>query len=46
MTRRTKDWNEGLSANLRDPDFAREFILAAIEDGMPLKTVLARTIRA
>lgn len=46
MTRRSKDWNEGLSADLKDPEFAREFILAAIEDGMPLKTVLAKTIRA
>ncbi len=46
MTRRSKDWNEGLSADLKDPEFAREFILAAMEDGMPLKTVLARTIRA
>lgn len=46
MTRRSKDWNEGLSDDLKDPEFAREFILAAIEDGMPLKAVLAKTIRA
>ena len=30
----------------RDPEFAREFILASIEDGMILKTVLAKAIRA
>lgn len=46
MAKRSKDWNEGLSADLRDPEFAREFILAAIEDGMLLKTILAKTIRA
>jgi len=46
MTRRSKDWNEGLSADLKDPEFAREFILAAIQDGMQLKTILAKVIRA
>lgn len=46
MSKRSKDWNEGLSADLRDPEFAREFILAAIEDGLPLKAVLTKTIRA
>jgi DNA-binding phage protein len=46
MARRSKDWNEGLSSDLKDRNFAREFILAAIEDGMVLKTVLAKVIRA
>jgi len=23
MARRSRDWNEGLAADLRDPDFAR-----------------------
>jgi DNA-binding phage protein len=46
MTRRSKDWNEGLAEDLRDPGFAREFLTAAVEDGVPLKVALAKVIRA
>ena len=31
MARRSKDWNVGLAQDLRDANFAREFLLAAIE---------------
>ena len=34
MARRTKDWNEGLAKDLKDPEFAREFLLAAVEEGV------------
>ena len=44
--RRSKDWNEGLAQDLQDPQFAREFLTAAVEDGVPLKTALAKVIRA
>lgn len=46
MVRRNKDWNEGLARDLQDPQFARAFLTAAVEDGVPLKTALAKVIRA
>lgn len=46
MTKRSKDWNEGLADDLRDPEFAREFLTAAVEDGVPLKLALGKVIRA
>jgi DNA-binding phage protein len=46
MARRSKDWNEGLAADLQDAAFARQFLAAAVEDGVPLKTALAKVIRA
>ena len=46
MARRSKDWNEGLAEDLRDPEFAREFLTAAVEDGVPLQTALGKVIRA
>lgn len=46
MARRSKDWNESLAEDLQDPKFAREFLTAAVEDGVPLKVALAKVIRA
>lgn len=46
MARRSKDWNEGLAKDLQDPRFAREFLTAAVEDGVPLKVALAKVIRS
>jgi probable addiction module antidote protein len=46
MARRSKDWNEGLAEDLQDAAFARQFLAAAVEDGVPLKTALAKVIRA
>ena len=46
MTRRSKDWNEGLAQDLQDPDFAREFLVAAIDEGVPLQEALAKVVRA
>lgn len=46
MARRTKDWNEGLAAELRNPDFAKAFILAALEEGLSIQKVLGKVIRA
>ena len=46
MARRSKDWNEGLAEDLQDAAFARDFLAAAVEDGIPLKTALAKVIRA
>ena len=46
MAKRSKDWNEGLAEDLRDPRFAREFLTAAVAEGVPLKVALAKVIRA
>ena len=46
MARRSRDWNEGLARDLRNRDFAREFLLAAMEDGIPIQTALGKVIRA
>ena len=46
MTRRSRDWNEELAKDLRDSGFAREFLLALLEEGFTLQEALAKTIRA
>jgi probable addiction module antidote protein len=46
MARRTKDWNEGLAQDLKDPEFAREFLLAAVAEGVSLQHALGKAIRA
>ena len=45
MARRSKDWNEGLAKDLEDPKFAREFILAALEEGTSIQKALGKVIR-
>src|SRR5438105_1150092 len=42
MTERSEDWNEGLASDLQDDEFVREFVAAAIEEGVPLKVVLLK----
>ena len=46
MARRSKDWNEGLARDLQDSEFAREFLMAAIDEGIPLQLALGKVIRA
>jgi DNA-binding phage protein len=46
MARRSRDWNKGLAEDLSDPAFAREFLLAAIDEGVPLQRALGKVIRA
>lgn len=46
MARRSRDWNEELARDLRDSAFAREFLMAAVEEGVPLQAALAKAIRA
>lgn len=45
MTRRTRDWDEGLAEDLTDPRFAREFLLAAVEEDISLQEALAKVIK-
>jgi len=42
MTERSEDWNVGLAQDLQDDEFVREFVAAAIEEGVPLKSVLLK----
>ena len=46
MARRTKDWNEGLAKDLENPEFARQFLLSAVEEGISLQQALGKAIRA
>ena len=46
MARRSRDWNIGLAEDLRDQKFAREFLLAAIDEGVPLQVALGKVVRA
>lgn len=46
MAKRSRDWNVGLARDLKDPAFAREFLLAAVEEGTPLQQALGKVIRA
>ena len=43
---RSKDWNEGLAEDLRDQAFAREFLMAAIDEDIPIQAALGKVIRA
>jgi len=46
MAKRSKDWNEGLAEDLRDTEFAREFLLAAMDEGVSVQAALGKVIRA
>jgi DNA-binding phage protein len=47
MVRRSEDWNVGLAEDLQDPEFAREYLIAAmLEEELPLQFVLGSAIRA
>jgi probable addiction module antidote protein len=46
MARRSKDWNQGLARDLQDPEFARDFLIAAIDEGVPLQQALGKVVRA
>ena len=45
MARRHEDWNIGLAEDLRDPEFAREFLLGAIDEEVPLQVALGKVVR-
>lgn len=46
VARRSEDWNVGLAKDLRDAAFAREFLLASIDEGVDLQLALGKVIRA
>jgi probable addiction module antidote protein len=46
VARRSRDWNQGLAQDLQNPEFAREFLLAAVEEGVSLQHALGKAVRA
>jgi DNA-binding phage protein len=46
LSHRSQDWNENLAKDLRDPEFAREFLLGLLEEGFSVQEALSKTIRA
>jgi DNA-binding phage protein len=46
VARRSEDWNVGLAKDLRDAAFAREFLLASIDEGVNVQVALAKVVRA
>jgi DNA-binding phage protein len=46
MARRSQDWNVGLAEDLRDPAFGRDFLLAAMDEGVAIQVALGKVIRA
>ena len=46
MARRSRDWNEGLAEDLQGKTFAREFLLAAVDEGVSIQVALGKAIRA
>jgi DNA-binding phage protein len=46
MARRSENWNVGLARDLEDPAFARAFLLAAVNEGVPVQVALGKVIRA
>jgi DNA-binding phage protein len=46
MARRSEDWNVGLAQDLQDAKFAREFLLGAVDEGVPVQVALGKVIRA
>jgi DNA-binding phage protein len=43
---RSTDWNEVLAGDLQDREFAREFLLAAVEEDVSIQAALGKVIRA
>ena len=46
MARPSRDWNAGLAQDLQDQEFAREFLLAAMDEGVSIQVALAKVVRA
>lgn len=46
MPKRYADWDDTLAAQLREVDFAKEFILASAEEGLSLDDILNKVVRA
>lgn len=45
MPTRSRDWSEEVAQDLKDPEFAKTFILELLDEGDDLQTALGRLIR-
>lgn len=46
MNKKTVDWNDGLMEDLKDPEFAKGFVEACLEEGVPLQVALGKVVKA
>lgn len=46
MAYRSRDWNEGLAEDLKDPEFASQFVQACLDEGIPENEVVAKLVKA
>ena len=46
MRKKSVSWNEGLTKDLKDPDFAKGFVEACLAEGIPLQVALGKVIKA
>lgn len=44
MAQRTRDWNKGLAHDFEDLTFVREFVNAALDEGIPIQGVLRKLV--
>ncbi len=44
MARRTRDWNKGLAHDFKDSSFVREFVNAALDEGVSIQEVLRKLV--
>lgn len=44
MAQRTQDWNKGLVHDFKDSTFVKEFINAALDEGVPIQDVLRKLV--
>src|SRR5690606_17432662 len=46
MSYRTRDWNEVLAKDLRDPEFVKEYVTGLLKDGWSTEDIIRRIVRA
>ena len=46
MTGRSVDWNEGLARDFKDPKFAQQFVMGALDEGLSAQQALRKAILA
>lgn len=44
MSRRSQSWNEGLAKDLKNPEFAKNFLMASLEEGLSPQQALRKVI--
>jgi DNA-binding phage protein len=43
---RTSDWNEQLAKRLKNTGYARDFVIACLDEGLPIQVALGKVVRA